>query len=278
MKSSDSGNNKNVREIHSISINFRGRHLVISVSDGIQIVMAFFSLISLIVVICTLGEMQKERDTAYRPTVLMNPEEYQISWNENKEEDWLSSLPNEAESTYKIGEDGSIEGTFKFPMVVFPENGLENFTVVNVGVGVSKDVCLEWSDRNIENLSAYLSKCDPTKSEFCTYGESAAFSLGNRVVITDIDRDIKLMYMLADASEEYTVPLPMAYTILIHEIMKTNMLDELPYIILSAEYKDIQGKTIKDNFYITIERTSYKTEEDGSGSATFQLNPTVLSN
>lgn len=82
--------------------------------------------------------MQKERDTAFRPTVLMNAEEYQISWDENKEEDWLLSLPNEAESTYKIFEDGSIEGTFKFPMVVFPENGLESFTVENIGVGVPK--------------------------------------------------------------------------------------------------------------------------------------------
>ena len=270
--------NKCIKEIDNITIRAGRWKIQLSISDIIQITVVIISLCSFIGVICTLREMQKDRDAAYRPTILMNPEEYQISWNSSKEEEWLSSLPDEPHNTYEINEDGSVSGTGSIPMNIFPENELEGFTVVNVGVGVSKDIHFKWDDSNIENLSEYLSKCDPTKSEFCTSGKSVAFSFEDRVVITDIDRDTKLMYMLADASETYTIPLPMAYSILIHEIMKTNMLEELPYIILSAEYTDIQGKAIKDYFYVTIQRTFYQTNEDGSGSATYQLNPTALSN
>ena len=270
--------NKCIKEIDNITIRAGRWKIQLSISDIIQITVVIISLCSFIGVICTLREMQKDRDAAYRPTILMNPEEYQISWNSSKEEEWLSSLPDEPHNTYEINEDGSVSGTGSIPMNIFPENELEGFTVVNVGVGVSKDIHFKWDDSNIENLSEYLSKCDPTKSEFCTSNKSVAFSFEDRVVITDIDRDTKLMYMLADASETYTIPLPMAYSILIHEIMKTNMLEELPYIILSAEYTDIQGKAIKDYFYVTIQRTFYQTNEDGSGSATYQLNPTALSN
>ena len=130
--------NKCIKEIDNITIRAGRWKIQLSISDIIQITVVIISLCSFIGVICTLREMQKDRDAAYRPTILMNPEEYQISWNSSKEEEWLSSLPDEPHNTYEINEDGSVSGTGSIPMNIFPENELEGFTVVNVGVGVYK--------------------------------------------------------------------------------------------------------------------------------------------
>lgn len=268
-------NTKIVKEVSSSSGKTKDG---ISISDIIQIIMAILTSLSLVGVFLTLREMQIERDAAYKPTILMNATNYEISWNSSGEEEWISSLPNDSNSSYEINNDGSITGTSTLSMSVFPNNGLESFVAVNIGVGAAKDVYFEWDENNISYLCEYLVERDPAKSDFCTYGKSATFSFGDRIVVTDVDRSIRLMYMLPEATEEYTLPLPTAYTILIHEIMKYPALPEPPHIILYAEYSDVQGKSTRDIFYVTINRKHYESTTDNSGSASYQLTPTLLPN
>mgnify|MGYP007033167575 CR=1 FL=1 len=248
----------------------------LSISDIIQIIMAILTVFSLIGVVLTLREMQTDRNAAYKPTILMNASDFNISWDSNGEEDWLVSLPDKSNSSYKINADGSITGTVDIPVNIFPNNGLESFTVVNLGVGAAKDIYFEWDQTNLSRLSNYLAECNPSKENFCTFGESAVFSFDKGLVVTDIDSGFRLMYMLPNAVETYTLPLPTAYSILIHEIMKCNSLPEHMYIVLYAEYSDVQNNSIKDAFYITINRTGFKSAEDNSGSAIYQLTPTLL--
>lgn len=248
----------------------------LSTSDKIQIIMAILTIFSLIGVVLTLREMQTDRNAAYKPTILMNASDFNISWDSNGEEDWLVSLPDKSNSSYKVNDDGSITGTISLPVNIFPNNGLENFTVVNLGVGAAKDIYFEWDQNNLSRLSNYLTECNPSKADFCTVGESAVFSFDKGLVVTDIDSGFRLMYMLPNAVETYTLPLPTAYSVLIHEIMKCNSLPEHMYIVLYAEYSDVQNNSIKDAFYITINRTGFKSAEDNSGSAIYQLTPTFL--
>ena len=248
----------------------------LSISDKIQIIMAILTGFSLIGVVLTLREMQTDRNAAYKPTILMNASDFNISWDSNGEEDWLVSLPDKSNSSYKINADGSITGIVDIPVNIFPNNGLESFTVVNLGVGAAKDIHFEWDQTNLSRLSNYLAECNPSKENFCTFGESAVFSFDKGLVVTDIDSSFRLMYMLPNAVETYTLPLPAAYSVLIHEIMKCNSLPEHMYIVLYAEYSDVQNNSIKDAFYITINRTSFKSAEDNSGSTIYQLAPTLL--
>lgn len=241
-----------------------------------QIIMVLLTCLSLVGVFLTLHEMQIERDAAYKPTILMNAVDYQISWNANGEEEWVSSLPNESNSSHEVNENGEITRTISLPVNIFPNNGLETFTVVNIGVGAAKDIYFKWDKNNIAYLCNYLAECDPSKSDFCTFGESAAFSFGGRVVVTDVDRDVRLMYMLPEAAETYSLPLPTAYSILIHEIMKCSVLPEPLHITLYAEYSDVQGKRFRDVFYVAVNRTFYTNETDNSGNASYQLAPTLL--
>lgn len=248
----------------------------LSISDKIQIIMAILTGFSLIGVVLTLREMQTDRNAAYKPTILMNASDFNISWDSNGEEDWSVSLPDKSNSSYKVNDDGSITGTVDIPVNIFPNNGLESFTVVNLGVGAAKDIYFEWDQTNLSRLSNYLAEYNPSKANFCTFGESAVFSFDKGLVVTDIDSGFRLMYMLPNAVETYTLPLPTAYSVLIHEIMKCSSLPEHMYIVLYAEYSDVQNNSIKDAFYITINRTGFKSAEDNSGSAIYQLTPTLL--
>lgn len=263
----------NAKEFHRAS---KSEKPPFSVSDKIQIAIAVLAFLSLIGVVLTLREMQADRNAAYKPAILMNASDFSISWNSNGEEDWLASLPDKSNSSYKLNDDGSITGTINLPVNIFPNNGLENFNVVNLGVGAAKDIHFEWDQNNLSRLSSYLTECNPSKSDFCTLGESVAFSFDKGLVITDIDSSVRLMYMLPNAVETYTLPLPTAYSILIHEIMKHTTLPEHMYMVLYAEYTDIQNNRNKDAFYIVLNRTYYENAKDGSGSATYQLAPTSL--
>lgn len=248
----------------------------LSASDKIQIVMAILTFFSLIGVVLTLREMQADRNAAYKPAILMNASDFSISWDSNGEENWSVSLPDTSNSNHKVNDDGRITGTISLPVNVFPNNGLENFTVVNLGVGAAKDIYFEWDQDNLSRLFNYLTECNPSKADFCTVGESAVFSFDKGLVVTDIDNGVRLMYMLPNATETYTLPLPTAYSVLIHEIMKCTSLPEHMYIVLYAEYSDVQNNTAKDAFYITIKRTGFEGAGDNSGSAKYQLVPTLL--
>lgn len=252
------------------------KKIPISISDKIQIVMAIFAFLSLIGVLLTLKEMQAERNAAYNPTILMNAADFSISWDSNGQEEWLASLPDTSNSSYEVNNDGSITGTISMPVNIFPNNGLESFTAINLGVGAAKDIYFEWDQNNLSRLSEYLTECNPSKSDFCTFGESVVFSFDKGLVVTDIDSSIRLMYMLPNAAETYTLPLPTAYSILIHEIMKCSTLPKDMYIVLYAEYTDIQNNSMKDAFYVVLSRTGYESAEDNSGSAMYQLTPTLL--
>jgi len=87
----------------SYSISFEKK---ITYGDLINMVMAFFALLSLICTVCTLREMQKDRETAYMPSILMNPTEYSFSWDENGHETWYDLEKGTVETDY--GDDGTI--------------------------------------------------------------------------------------------------------------------------------------------------------------------------
>lgn len=262
--------------IKEVTIELGKKKLSFLLSDIIQIFMVVMAAMSFIGVLLTLNEMRKDRDAAYKPAVFMNTVDYQVSWDASGEESWVSSLPNKSDSNYEVNEDGSITGTFSLPINIFPNGKLESFTSVNIGIGTARDVRFEWDQNNLHLLTEYLTACNPSKSGFCSFDESVTFSFDERLIVTDIEHSTRLMYMLPDATETYTLSIPMAYSILIHEIMKCPSLPENMHIILYVEYSDIQGKHSRDTIYITINRTYYENGMDGSGTATYQLTPTLL--
>lgn len=250
----------------------------IQISDYINIMIAFLTFLSVIGVFLTLVEMRKDRDAAYKPSILMNPKNFEITWNSSGEEAWAEafSSSNIPEHSYTTQLDGTVNGTIKLPMTLFTGGELESFTVVNIGVGAAKQITFSWDETNIESLSEYLVEYNPDKKDFCNSGKSFSCSINHYIYITDLPEDSALMYMLPESSQTYTLPLPVSYSILIHEIIKSNMGSVSPRIVLKVTYSDIQDKQSEDFFIISIIRTSYTSNKDGSGSATYQLVPTYL--
>ena len=240
-----------------------------------SIIAAGAAVISIIISIITVSQMIKDRNAAYRPSILINPVNYSFSWNENGSIDWIDSLitNNSIENDMEVNSDGSISGTISIP-VSFIGDGVEQFTAVNVGVGSAKQVVFQWHESNIEKLYKYLIQCDATKEGFVNFDKSVVFDYNGKIVGMGLPADMSLMYMLPEATEIYEIPLPTSYYLLIQEIIKAGgRSEDIPYLLLSVTYDDIQGNEYTDIFLICTKIQLLTQTATDSGNATFQLVP-----
>ena len=240
----------------------------------VSMIAAVSAVISIIISIITVNQMIKDRNAAYKPSILINPIQYNFSWDADGNLDWLDSLitDKEIENEIEINDDGSIIGNLSIPVNVIGD-GIEQFTAVNVGVGVAKQITFKWHDSNLIELNNYLIQCDETKKNFLEFDKSVAFDYSGKIIDMSIPSDMSLMYMLPEAGETYEIPLPSAYYVLIQEIIKAGGNSEIPYLILSAEYSDIQGNKYSEDFVIKVQTQLYSEEITGAGRATFELVP-----
>lgn len=260
--------------------NITNRLKEIPIGDWINSIIALFTFISLILVGWSIVEMRRDRDAAYRPSLLMNPVEYSVTWNDEGEEPWLSSSDTQVEEeSIEVQEDGTINGSITIPMTLFPNDGLETMSVVNIGVGTAKDIVFTWNEDNIELLTNQLLKINPEKQDFCLVDQSITFLINDHIIATNIPTPYQLMYILPDAEQECKLPIPTPYTILIHEILKENdgnVNDEFIYFILDIEYKDVQGKKFTDTWLFYVKRIFSEDDLDNENSVTFQLVPELI--
>lgn len=247
-----------------------------SLADRINIAIAVISALSVLFALITVVEMKKDRKAAYKPAVLINPVECEFTWDSNGNENWLESMAYNSTEKIEYNEDGTFEGTINIPIRAISEGGLEKITTVNAGVGNARDIIFEWDKNNINRLNEYLIKCNEQKKEFMNIDKSVVFSFNNGLVMTDIPGKHGLMYMVSNADETYNIPIPTAYSVLVHEIIKTkNYGEDIPYLLLFAKYYDVLGNKTEDVFLIQIEPKFIKEDETGSGKAIFQLTPAL---
>ena len=247
-----------------------------SLADKINIAIAVISALSVLFALITVVEMKKDRKAAYKPAVLINPIECEFAWDSNGKENWMEHRVHNSTEKIEYDEDGTLVGTINIPITAISESGLEKITTVNAGVGNARDVIFEWDKNNINRLNEYLIKCNEHKKEFMYIDKSVVFSFDDGLVMTDIPGKYGLMYMVSNADETYNIPVPTAYSVLIHEIIKTkNYGEEMPYLLLFAKYNDVLGNKTEDIFLIQIEPKFIKEDETGSGEAIFQLIPAL---
>lgn len=248
------------------------------VGDIIDSIMAIFTFFSLILVWRTNVEMGRERDATYKPSLLMNPLQYTVSWNDEGEESWLSLSKNHEKVKKYVDEDKNVHISLGIPIKFFLKDGLEEMSLLNVGVGTAKNIVLKWDD-NIKLLMDQLIAINPLKKDFCHIDQNITFLISDGIIVTDIPRAYQFMYMLPNAQQKQNFPIPMAYTILIHEILKEKkgrVKDELIYFILEMEYIDIQGKKFVDRCLIYVKTVFSKSDLDNENSVTYQLVPKLL--
>lgn len=253
----------------------RKEKIVLEASDIINIIMAVLTFLSLIIVALTLHEMKVERNATYKPRVLLNPTEVSFSWDSDGNEE-RTNISESTSSNFEIDENGNINGSISIPLSYLTDYKAETFDVVNLGVGNARDVVFEWHEENITKLNDFLIECDPTKKDFLKIDKSAVFDIDGSMIMTNLPSNYRVMYMIANAQETYKLTLPMSYSILIHEIIKTGPHDkELPFLLLTAKYFDVQDKEHMNLFLIKIEPMFFSSDETGAGEAIYQLVPAI---
>ena len=236
----------------------------VSLSDKINMVMTFLTFLSVVGVFVTLNEMKLQRDTSYAPSIVMNPVEVSFEWDEFGNETWLST---ENDMNRNITDTVSIE---------ILQEVFTKYSVVNVGVGTAKNIVFKWDEDNTKNLYDYLVSCNPEMVNFCEIGENSdVFDINDRLLMVSKEGKVELMYMLPEAEETYSLYFPQQYTLLINEAIKSGYMNEYvnPFLLLNVAYHDIQGKLRQEVIIIRIKRMMYQLNEDGSGSAYYQLIP-----
>lgn len=252
-------------------------------ADIISIITAALALISIFISGWTVREMIKDRNAAYSPDILMNPIEISFSWDQNGNVIWLPTPENSVEPTITDDEEDIYTEKDQISLHAMVSWYINKYSVVNIGVGSAKNITFSWDSGNIQRLLDCLIAYDPSKSDFCRVGnESIIFSYGdsNHFVQVSREQTTHLMYMLpqSETDDEYSIDFPLAYTILIQEIIKTgnyrnSQNDNGPYLMLTITGKDIQENIFEKNILILIKRIGYFSKEDGSGEATYQLIP-----
>ena len=151
----------------------------------------------------------------------------------------------------------------------------ENYSVVNIGNGIAKNVVFMWDENNTKRLNDYLLSCNQKNDEFCIIGEqSDVFTYGNGFVQINKEIPTSLMYMKTD-DNPYSLYIPQQYVCLIEKAIQQGYMDgnNNPLLFLKVNCQDIQGKTLSDYIYIKINKILYEDNEDGSGKAIYQLLP-----
>ena len=73
------------KQTNNINYNINGNKQLnkIQIADVINSIIALLTFFSVVGVFYTVHEMKVERDTMYRPSIVMNPVQIQFEWDEN---------------------------------------------------------------------------------------------------------------------------------------------------------------------------------------------------
>lgn len=225
------------------------------------------AIISVFLTVITVYQMKIDRDTSYRPEILINPARREFSWDESGNCDWMDAMSN-----VDLERESEEKGTLHEGAVAVPIGVILN--TVNVGGGTAKHIYFEWHESNIYKLNDYLLQCDESKNNFMEIDEAVEVNYGNKTFGLNKPSMVAQMYMLPMASETYNIVFPPAYYLLIQEIIKAGGdAEEIPYIILTANYTDIQGKEYTDIFLFAVKIALRVEDASGAGKATFELVP-----
>lgn len=208
------------------------------------------SVISTILVLFTLYEMREERNAAYRPDIFITNTAFAVVWNET------GDLINEGDIF-----DSILEVTTDSNII----NKSPKLELYNLGVGNCKEIGIDW--HFIENINKYIDAFNKL-NDFNIYVEN-----DNSVCIKEKDRELLFganknssIDFIANSIEEYSlIVFPSVYHYLNFKLIENNI--EIPDLLVSVSYEDIQGKKYSENTIITIRKSLRIEDLNGCGGS-----------
>lgn len=216
-----------------------------------KILADFATIISVIVIIFTLSEMQIQRNNAYMPQIIFEPVQVDISWGNTA--DLVNPLAN--------------------------ANGIVNPTSVkipsrNIGVGVAKQITYSIDISTFYDWFNLLKELDKENSYTLVQKD-------NQVVVTINDRNIMFpvkleenkVFLLPNAEEVFDLVIPMQYISLLQAIYSVHgdEFPDIPDIKLSVSYTDVQGVKYNKQVSLIIMSLYMVEDSNGNGLASYQI-------
>lgn len=214
------------------------------------------SIVSVILVLLTLLEMQADRNAAYRPDISFADTEVAIAWEGEQQ------IEN-SEATQSWNLDSFYE---KYEVNITPQ-----LMMYNIGVGTAKNIKLQWD--HVSNVEKFI-------EAFESY-DDISISLDNNMIYIETDKSVigqgvgngyTTDFMLSSVEDYCAIQFPVAYSYLIRELLTRSLpSDQLPTLSLSVTYTDIQNKAYSKCINVYIQTISYISDAHGNGCCVYNL-------
>ena len=217
-------------------------------------------LISILLVLFTLFEMQVSRNNAYLPDILFHNTTFAVTWNENG----FTRLGQSDDEMYQnlIGRNEYV-------------NEIPKIKLTNIGVGTAKNVQIEWAYDNLELLVDYLYQVNDEATFTFKRMDGSDTLIINDSIYTSSKPFTEIAYM-KNESEEDIIVFPYEYWECIREscVNQTDSYLPIPDLQVELRYSDVQGKRYTVNKIITVYPIIRVINPDNSGYAMFEIRET----
>ena len=224
------------------------------------IVQIIISIISTILVLLTLLEMQAARNATYLPNISLDKTEIAIAWDENGT---IYSIDEEIKDFLLKVDKGNND-----------INSISELKIYNIGVGTAKDIALIWDHK--KNMQQFIDVFKSYDDIEVVYEKSMVYIKTTMAEYgVGIVGQQHLDFMLNSTQEYNTLLLPIPYANLIRELfVRTTNAEEFPTLFLDVYYTDVQGKRYSKQIQLNVQILYYMENVDGSGCCTYSLIPT----
>lgn len=215
------------------------------------------SIISTLLVLLTLFEMQAGRNATYLPDISLHNTKVAISWNKNG----LPNITQEAKDiVLKMADKDTII------------NKLPQIKVYNIGVGTAKNISINWDHQR--NIKAFMDILNPCEDIDISY-DGNMLNIKTPSVKKSIGEygKYQIDFLLNSTQEFETFAFPLSYYTLLKESYIRTEHKEIPTLYLLASYSDVQGKEYNKTIQINANISFLTKDSDGSGTCVFTLNP-----
>lgn len=222
-----------------------------SIKTVISILTNFATIVSALLVLFTLWEMQKQRNNAYMPDIIFDTVTVNLQWGNTKNLD-------------KPLADTDVE--YNPSSILIPTR--------NIGVGVAKQITYSIDSSTLIELLNLLNELDTNNKYTYTQKENQFIICKDGTeIIFPTEYETKKAYLLPNAEEVYDFILPMQYAKTLQEIyyLRNSALIDIPDIKINVVFKDVQGVEYNNLITLTIEDYFYTTDTEGNGLATYKI-------
>lgn len=221
------------------------------IKTSIEIITNIATIISVIMVLFTLLEMQVQRNNAYRPYIVFESVQVDVAWGDTEN----------IENAFAESDDSFNPGIITIP-------------TRNIGVGVAKQITYSIDKSNFIAWLDLLNELD-TENEY-SYSQN-----GNQLIVKTNSSEIAFsgnyemtkVFLLPNAEEIFDFVIPIHYTRLLQGIYSVRGAErvDIPDIEVFISFSDVQGVKYTRQIFLSINDIYIFEDSDGNGLASYKI-------